>query len=39
MYRAISFWLPTIPGVLAYISLVRERRQPAAVRHSRRPHP
>jgi uncharacterized membrane protein YbhN (UPF0104 family) len=22
-YRAMSFWLPTVPGVLAYVSLVR----------------
>ncbi|HEX6020346.1 MAG TPA: lysylphosphatidylglycerol synthase transmembrane domain-containing protein [Solirubrobacter sp.] len=25
-YRGVSFWLPTIPGVIAYISLVREGR-------------
>jgi hypothetical protein len=28
-YRAFSFWLPTIPGVLAYVHLLREDR-PAA---------
>ena len=27
-YRAFSFWLPTIPGAVAYISLLRQ--EPAA---------
>ena len=22
-YRALAFWLPTVPGVLAYVQLVR----------------
>ncbi len=31
-YRAFAFWLPTIPGLVAYLQLVREPRaaQPAA---------
>jgi uncharacterized membrane protein YbhN (UPF0104 family) len=27
-YRAFSFWLPTIPGAIAYISILRQ--EPAA---------
>lgn len=23
-YRAFSFWLPTVPGVIAYVQLLRE---------------
>ena len=29
-YRTISYWLPTIPGVIAYWRLVRQLRQPPA---------
>jgi uncharacterized membrane protein YbhN (UPF0104 family) len=35
-YRGMSFWLPTLPGVLAYVSLVRDR--PAGPRRAGR-HP
>ena len=34
-YRGMSFWLPTIPGVIAYVSLVREGRKPTGATRRR----
>jgi uncharacterized protein (TIRG00374 family) len=34
-YRAFSFWLPTIPGALAYISLLRQEPATASAEGAR----
>ena len=43
-YRAISFWLPTMPGAIAYFQLRRTvgalaRRSTGVARGARRPRP
>ena len=34
-YRAFSFWLPTVPGAIAYISLLRQEPATASAEGAR----